>query len=246
MMNYSNPFQQQRQPCHTFNNTSTTDNQARSHINSQINHYSSANPQPKSNHREDNDQNVKIMEEFKEWNDYFTIIDYLGSGAYGIVCAVREVHSSTFSTNSRVSGNPLSSMSDTTTTGGNNTSTSYALKKCKNIFSSRTLAKRTLREIRLLRYFTHPNIIPLQRVMVAGAYQTHAPHDDENEGSNGGNIYDTFKDVYFLFDLMDTDLAQIIKSPQRLKIEHIQFFTYQLLQALAFLHGSNVIHRDIK
>jgi serine/threonine protein kinase len=82
--------------------------------------------------------------------------------------------------------------------------------------------------------------------MVAGASQAHAADDDESEGSNGGGIYDTFKDVYLLFDLMDTDLAQIIKSPQRLKIEHIQFFTYQLLQALVFLHGSNVIHRDIK
>ena len=34
----------------------------------------------------------------------------------------------------------------------------YAIKKCKHIFDSLILAKRTLREIRYLRHLEHPNV----------------------------------------------------------------------------------------
>jgi serine/threonine protein kinase len=44
---------------------------------------------------------------------------------------------------------------------------------------------------------------------------------------------------------METDLATIIKSPQELSEEHIQFFLYQLLRGLKFIHSACVLHRDI-
>jgi len=45
---------------------------------------------------------------------------------------------------------------------------------------------------------------------------------------------------------METDLSSVIKSPQHLSEAHIQFFLYQILRGVLFLHTSNVIHRDLK
>jgi serine/threonine protein kinase len=40
-----------------------------------------------------------------------------------------------------------------------------AVKKIENIFEHRSLAKRTLRELKLIRYFFHENIMSCERVM---------------------------------------------------------------------------------
>lgn len=42
---------------------------------------------------------------------------------------------------------------------------------------------------------------------------------------------DKFNDVYLVYELMDTDLHQIIRSPQQLTNEHFQYFVYQLRSA---------------
>jgi hypothetical protein len=39
---------------------------------------------------------------------------------------------------------------------------------------------------------------------------------------------DKFNDVYIVYELMDTDLHQIIRSPQPLTNEHFQYFVYQV------------------
>ena len=54
-----------------------------------------------------------------------------------------------------------------------------------------------------------------------------------------------FQDLYVVSDLMNTDLASIIKSPQPLSTNHIQFFIYQILRGLKYIHSANVIHRDL-
>lgn len=51
---------------------------------------------------------------------------------------------------------------------------------------------------------------------------------------------------YIVLDLMDTDLERIIASNNVLTDHHMQYFMYQLLRGLKYIHSANVIHRDLK
>ncbi|CAM9724992.1 unnamed protein product, partial [Heterosigma akashiwo] len=48
------------------------------------------------------------------------------------------------------------------------------------------------------------------------------------------------EDVYIVSDLMETDLHRIIYSKQVLSLEHVQYFVYQVLRALKYLHSARV------
>ncbi|GAA0151939.1 non-receptor serine/threonine protein kinase [Lithospermum erythrorhizon] len=102
-----------------------------------------------------------------------------------------------------------------------------AIKKIGNAFDNRIDAKRTLREIKLLTHMDHENVIKIKDVI--------PPPDKEN-----------FSDVYIVYELMDTDLHQIIQSSQKLTEDHCQYFLYQLLRGLKYVHSANVLHRDLK
>ena len=89
-------------------------------------------------------------------------------------------------------------------------------------------ARRMIREIRILHYFRHDNIVDLKRVV----YNDHPGE---------------FGDIYVVTNLMDVDLSHLIKkNREELTDEHIQFIMYQIFRALKFLHSRNIIHRDIK
>ncbi|KAL4535722.1 hypothetical protein Ndes2526A_g06534 [Nannochloris sp. 'desiccata'] len=104
-----------------------------------------------------------------------------------------------------------------------------AIKKIGNVFDSPLDARRTLREIRLLCRLRHENIVGLRDVFPPPA-------------ASAGN----FQDIYMVYDLLDTDLHQIIRSPQLLSPDHVKFMAYQLVRGLAFLHSAGVVHRDLK
>ena len=57
---------------------------------------------------------------------------------------------------------------------------------------------------------------------------------------------DDFNDVYLVYELMDTDLHQILRSSQGLSDEHSQYFLYQILRGLKYVHTAQVLHRDLK
>jgi serine/threonine protein kinase len=111
----------------------------------------------------------------------------------------------------------------------NNTKTKdkVAIKKIPRAFEDLIDAKRILREIKLLRHFKHENVVSLKDLL--------PPPSLEN-----------FEDVYMILDLMETDLHRIIYSRQALTDDHVQYFVYQILRSLKYLHSANVFHRDLK
>ncbi|KAI3468696.1 hypothetical protein Pfo_025359 [Paulownia fortunei] len=136
---------------------------------------------------------------FEVSSKYVPPLRPLGRGAYGLVCAAINKE-----TNEEV-----------------------AIKKIGNAFDNRIDAKRTLREIKLLRHLDHENVIAIKDII--------RPPKRE-----------AFNDVYIVYELMDTDLHQIIRSDQALTDDHCQYFLYQLLRGLKYVHSANVLHRDLK
>ncbi|KAG1933414.1 mitogen-activated protein kinase 7 [Pimephales promelas] len=135
-----------------------------------------------------------------EVGEEYDIIETIGTGAYGVVSSARR----------RDNGQQV------------------AIKKIPNAFEVVTNAKRTLRELKILKHFKHDNIIAIKDIL-----QPVLPHS-------------AFKSVYVVLDLMESDLHQIIHSRQPLTPEHTRYFLYQLLRGLKYIHSANVIHRDLK
>jgi len=124
----------------------------------------------------------------------------LGKGAYGIVYAARNLE----------------------------TGAEVAIKKVTKVFDKAILAKRALRELKLLRHFNgHENNISIMDIEIGGEPST-------------------FNEIYLVQELMEADLHQIIRSGQPLTEAHFQYFIYQICRGLKYIHSANVLHRDLK
>ncbi|KAF5829417.1 mitogen-activated protein kinase [Dunaliella salina] len=109
-----------------------------------------------------------------------------------------------------------------TTTGAR-----VAIKKIQSVFDNVADATRILREIKLLRLLKHPDVVEIKHVLL--------PPDPR-----------TFKDIYVVFELMESDLHTVIEANDDLTHDHHKVFLYQLLRGLDFIHSSGVLHRDLK
>lgn len=130
----------------------------------------------------------------------YSLIRPIGHGAYGVVISALDKE----------------------------TETKVAVKKITRAFEDPVDAKRILREIKLMKRFSHENVIRIVDIIPP------PPTIEE------------FEDIYIVQDLMETDLHRIIYSRQTLTIDHIQYFVYQILRGLKYIHSSNVLHRDLK
>ncbi|KAJ2960525.1 hypothetical protein NQZ79_g4101 [Umbelopsis isabellina] len=129
--------------------------------------------------------------------DQYEVVDIVGEGAYGVVCSA--LHKPTGQT--------------------------VAIKRIQP-FEHAMFCLRTLREIKLLRYFNHENIISILDIVRPKSI-------------------DEFNDVYLIQELMETDMHRVIRT-QDLSDDHCQYFIYQTLRALKAMHSANVLHRDLK
>lgn len=149
-------------------------------------------------------QKTRSLEELqKEVNlldSRYVLEKVIGAGSYGVVIRARDT----------LNNNEL-----------------VALKRVnKEIFDELILAKRILREIRLLAFFNDENIIGLRNILT--------PLDSAD-----------FDHLYIVMEIMETDLKQVLRTKQTLTEAHVQFFVYQILHALKVIHSAGVIHRDV-
>lgn len=98
-----------------------------------------------------------------------------------------------------------------------------AIKKIHDIFEHISDAARILREVKLLRLLRHPDVVEIKHIMLPPSRRE-------------------FKDIYVVFELMESDLHQVIKANDDLTKEHYQFFLYQLLRALKYIHTGDPRH----
>ncbi|KAF1811416.1 mitogen-activated protein kinase Hog1 [Eremomyces bilateralis CBS 781.70] len=125
----------------------------------------------------------------------YTELKPVGMGAFGLVCAAKD----------QLTGQ------------------SVAVKKIMKPFSTPVLAKRTYRELKLLKHLKHENIISLSDIFIS-----------------------PLEDIYFVTDLLATDLHRLIAAPHPLEEKYAQFFLYQILRGLKYVHSAGVVHRDLK
>lgn len=102
-----------------------------------------------------------------------------------------------------------------------------AIKKMTEAFRDPRDAKRILREIKLLKFCDHPNIIKLKDII-------------KPETPTG------YHDIYLVMEFMEIDLDKTINSEQPLAPRLIQSMMWQLLNGIYYMHSADIIHRDIK
>lgn len=139
---------------------------------------------------------VEVNKTVWEVPERYQMLSAVGSGAYGQVCSAVDVL-----TNNRV-----------------------AIKKLARPFQSAVHAKRTYRELKLLKHMRHENVIGLLNVFY--------PQNDTTQ-------------IYLVTHLMGADLNNIIRT-QKLSDDHVQFLVYQILRGLKYIHSAGIIHRDLK
>eukprot|EP00197_Chlamydomonas_leiostraca_P012809 CAMPEP_0202861390 /NCGR_PEP_ID=MMETSP1391-20130828/2812_1 /ASSEMBLY_ACC=CAM_ASM_000867 /TAXON_ID=1034604 /ORGANISM="Chlamydomonas leiostraca, Strain SAG 11-49" /LENGTH=169 /DNA_ID=CAMNT_0049540777 /DNA_START=81 /DNA_END=587 /DNA_ORIENTATION=+ len=135
-----------------------------------------------------------------EVDEHYVPLRAIGKGASGVVCSAKNT----------ITGEKV------------------AIKKIANVFENSVDARRTLREITLLRLLKHDCVIALKDIM-------RPPSKDK----------DWFRDMYLVYEFMDTDVHHLLSKAShsaQLKNEHFQFLIWQILRGLKYVHSANVLH----
>ena len=112
----------------------------------------------------------------------------IGSGAYGVVCAALD----------------------------KKTKEKVAIKKIPNAMEMSVIAKRTFREIKILKHFKHEIIVGIKDILLSNEERTTTTGGKDGSGPAGTTTTTThsLKDIYVVLDFMESDLHHIIHSKQ--------------------------------
>ena len=109
-----------------------------------------------------------------------------------------------------------------------NTGEWVAVKRVSRGFEKVPVSIRILRELKFLRLLRgNENIVEIKDILMPASTKD-------------------FDDVFVVFELMPTDLNHVLRSKTELTPLHIQYFMYQLLRGINYLHSAGVFHRDLK
>ncbi|KAJ5175239.1 uncharacterized protein N7482_001116 [Penicillium canariense] len=97
-----------------------------------------------------------------------------------------------------------------------------AVKKLSKPFKTANIAKHMYREVKLLKQLQHDNIIHLNDIFISPS-----------------------EEIYLVTDLMATDLNALLKT-KKIDNQFTQYFLYQLMRGLKYVHSAGVVHRDLK
>jgi serine/threonine protein kinase len=136
----------------------------------------------------------------------YDVVGLLGAGSYGTVCSAVD------------------------TTDG----TRVAIKKCTRLDED-DRAVLALRELEVLSFVQHPNVVSLTTVFPTAASRSADPRAAER-----------LSEVYASMPLLDTTLSTVLRSRQPLAESHRRYFAYQLVCGMHYLHTAGIIHADLK
>ena len=148
-----------------------------------------------------NSKNEKLIKEFKFLTENgYQVIEPIGEGSYGYVVKALYKKKNMF----------------------------CAVKKTRIREDNLSYSLKIIREIALLTYMRHPNIVELKQIEV------------EIDVKHG------YTNVYLIFDLYSSDLWKLVKAGYHLELSEVKLILFQILHGLKYIHSKNVLHRDLK
>jgi len=129
-----------------------------------------------------------------------------------------------------------------------------ALKKVKLEMEREGFPITAIREIKILKSLSHPNIVDLKEI-VTSRNRGIKGHKRPVSGSGSGDAHqgpphaqdeESDLSIYMVFEYMDHDLTGLLQMGTKLTQRQVKSYMRQLLDGVAYMHRNKIIHRDIK
>uniref|UniRef100_A0AAV1T9W4 Cyclin-dependent kinase 2 homolog n=1 Tax=Peronospora matthiolae TaxID=2874970 RepID=A0AAV1T9W4_9STRA len=117
-----------------------------------------------------------------------------------------------------------------------------AIKKIRSLNEVQGLPVTTIREIKVLKCLSHPNLVELKEVVVSAEND-----DDDAEFTDKDEPLDyCHGSIYLVLEYLEHDLTGLIDRQHPFDDTEIKCLMKQLLDVMKYMHSLDIIHRDIK